>query len=181
MKKLFAFLIGLIFISSCSTTKEANSSNSELRSEKKLAEQVVIKKAVESRRFIIKLDRLYLHYGGTVDLFPRANYIIIDGDKAIISAAYLGRQFDVRPIEGIDMRGETINYELISQVSRGMYEIKTTVTNGANSFNLSLSIGKNGSCNASLSGIRIENVSYKGNIVPLKDKVFVPLEKGNEI
>jgi hypothetical protein len=62
MKKLFAFLIGLIFISSCSTTKEANSSNSELRSEKKLAEQVVIKKAVESRRFIIKLDRLYLHY-----------------------------------------------------------------------------------------------------------------------
>jgi hypothetical protein len=105
----------------------------------------------------------------------------LTGFISIISAAYLGRQYDIKPIAGIDMRGETIDYELTSKISRGMYEIKTTVTNGANSFNLSLSIGKNGSCNASLSSIMIENVSYKGNIVPLKDKVFVPLEKGNEI
>src|SRR5512137_1351469 len=103
MKKLFLIIITLIFISSCSTTKEAKSSDSELRIDKKLEEQAVIKKAVESKRFVIKLERLYFLYGGTADLLPSYNYIIIDGNKAIISAAYLGRQYDIKPIAGINM------------------------------------------------------------------------------
>lgn len=181
MKKLFVIIIAFIFISSCSTTKEAKSSDSELRNDKKIAEQAVIKKAVESRRFVIKLERLYFTYGGTAGLLPRYNYIIIDGDKAIISAAYLGRQYDIKAIAGINMRGKTTNYELTSILSKGRYEIKTKVTNGSDSFDLYLLVGKNGSCNASLSSILIDNVNYKGYIVPLKDKNTVPLHKGNEI
>ena len=49
------------------------------------------------RRFIIKFDRLYISHGGTIDLIPKANYIILDGDKVIISAAYVGRQYSYRP------------------------------------------------------------------------------------
>jgi hypothetical protein len=181
MKKLFAVTIVLILISSCSTTKEAKSSNTELRNKEKLAEQVVVKKAVESRRFAIRLDRLYITYGGTVDLIPKSNYIIIDGDKAIISAAYLGRQYEIKPIVGINMHGETTNYELTSKVSKGQFEIKTKVTNGINTFDLYLSIGKNGSCNASLSSNLIDNINYTGYIVPLKDKATVSNQKVNKI
>jgi hypothetical protein len=170
MKKLLIIITTLMVMSSCSTTKETKSSRIELRKENKLAEQQVVKKAVESRRFIIKLDRLYFSYGGIVDLIPRANYIIIDGEKAIISAAYLGRQYDIKPIAGISMRGESMKYELTSNLPKGMYEIKMKVTNGGTSFDVYLTIGKNGLCNASLSNIKIDFVRYSGHLVPIKDK-----------
>lgn len=168
MKKLIAILIGIILISSCSTTKEAKSTDSETRNDKKLAREVDIKKAVESRKFIIKFEKLYFSYGGTAELLPRANFIIIDGDRAIISTAYLGRQYDIKPIAGINMRGVTKDYELTSKVSKGIYEIKTKISNNAGSFDVYLSIGKDGYCNASLSSIKIDNVSYRGYIEPLK-------------
>jgi hypothetical protein len=110
MKKLLFIITTLLVISSCATTKDAKSSRIELRKEKKLAEQAVIKNAVESRRYIIKFDRLYFSHGGMVDLIPNTNYIIIDGEKAIVSAAYLGRQSDIRPIAGISLSGKTIKY-----------------------------------------------------------------------
>lgn len=181
MKKLSAIIITLLVISACSTTREARTSNNQLRDEKVLAEQAVIKQAVESRKFIIKLDRLYFSHGGMIELVPRSNYIIIDGEKAIISAGYLGRQFNIKPIAGINIRGETVNYELTSKLSKGRYEIKTKVTNGSNSFDLYLTINKTGSCNASLSNMLIDYVSYRGYIVPIKDKTAVPLQKGREI
>ena len=90
--------------------------------------------------------------------------------KAIISAGYLGRQYDIKPIAGINMRGETMNYVLTNKLSKGRYEIKTKVTNGSNSFDLYLTIDKTGSCNASLSSMLIDYVSYRGYIVPIKDK-----------
>ena len=74
---------------------------------KNLPEQADIKKAVESRRYIIKFERLYLPVRRNCQILSQgANFIIIDGDKAIISAAYIGRQFDIKPIAGINMRGE---------------------------------------------------------------------------
>jgi hypothetical protein len=176
MKKLFIIIATLMVMVSCTTTREANSSKLELRNDKKLAKQEVIKSAVEARRYIIKLDRVYSSHGGIFDLRPRFNYIIIDGEKAIISAAYLGRQYDIRPIAGINMRGKTMNYELTNDLSKGMYKIKLDVTNGENSFEVYLKIGKNGYCSASITNLRIDYVNYSGFIVPIKDKNNPPRE-----
>jgi hypothetical protein len=181
MKKSLVIILLTIFVSACSTTKEANSSSTGDHKDKNLAEQDIIKKTVESRRFVIKLERLYYMYGGTAELKPRANYIIIYGDKAVISAAYIGRQFDIKPITGINMRGETMNYELTRKVSKGMYEIKTQVTNGKRTFDLIISVGKNGSCNATLSSINIDNISYRGYIVPIKENPPVQDQNGYQI
>jgi hypothetical protein len=174
MKKLVIVIAVLIFISSCSATKESGSSGIEVRKEKKLAEQAVIRKAVESKRFIIKFDRLYFSHGGIADLIPRANYIIIDGEKAIISAGYLGRQYDIRPIEAINMRGKLMNYELTDDPSKSIYDIKLEVSNGRNSFEVYLRIGKSGYCSVSVSNLKIDNVRYSGHIVPIKEIQTVP-------
>jgi hypothetical protein len=168
-------------LSSCITTKEAKFSGRELRNEKKIAEQAAVKQAVESRRFIIKLDRLYFSHGGFADLVPRSNYIIIDGEKAIISAAYLGRQYDLREIAGIDMLGKAFNYEVTRNISKGTYNIKMKVNNGTTSFDVYLSIGKNGKCTASVSNLKIDSVRYSGYIVPMKDKTNNPRSESDMI
>jgi hypothetical protein len=182
MKKLCIIIVSLIVMTSCSSTKEAKSSRAELRNEKKLAEQGVVKNAVETRKYIIKLNRLYFSHGGTTELIPRANFIIIDGDKAIISTAYLGRQYDIKPIAGINMRGRAEKYALTDNLSKGSYQIKMTVKNGGgNAFDLYLSISKNGYCTASVSSLKIDNIRYSGYLVPIPGTLNTSADTGEKI
>jgi hypothetical protein len=171
MKKLIFLIVTLLLLLSCAATKEEKATGIELRKEKNLSEQEGIRKAVESRRFIIKLNRLYFSHGGMADLIPRANYIIVDGEKAIISAGYLGRQYDIRPIEAINIKGKASNYELINKSDNGSYEIKMEVSNGINSFDVYLRIGNSGFCSASVSSLKIDYVRYSGQIVPIRERV----------
>ncbi|HEX7494061.1 MAG TPA: DUF4251 domain-containing protein [Bacteroidales bacterium] len=169
MKKLFIIITTIMVISSCVTTKEAKLSRAELRNEKKLANQEEVRNAVESKKFIIKLDRLYFSYGGIADLLPRYNYIIIDGEKAIINTAYFGRQYDIRRIAAIDIFGRNVNYEVTKDFSKGVYRVKMKVRNaGSNTFDVYLDISKNGYCNASVSSIKIDYIRYSGFVEPIK-------------
>jgi len=181
MKKLIFFFITILITASCATTKESGLSKSDIRNNKKIAEAALVKRAVEDKKYIIKLDRLYFRYGGIVDLIPTANYIIIDGDKAIISSAYLGRQFDIRPIAGINVKGKNQEYQLKIKDDRGGYEVEMVVSNGSNTFNVYLTIGSSGTCSASIINLKLDSVSYKGYLVPIEDYTKVPLEKGNVI
>ena len=181
MKKLLIIITTLMVISSCVTTKETRFSRSETRKEKKIANQDEVRKAVESKRYIIKLEKLYNTRGGITYLMPRSNYIIVDGERAIISAAYLGRQYDVRGIAALDMLGRAMNYELTSNLSKGMYEVKMKINNGNTSFDVYLSISKNGTCSASVSNIKIDYIRYSGYIVPIKDTKTITPSPGDII
>jgi len=181
MKKLILLLISIIFIISCATTKEAGLSKAEIRNNKKLAKTALVKRAVEDQKYIIKFERMYFNHGGFLDLKPTANYIIIDGEKAVISTAYMGRQYSIRPISGIFIRGKAVDYELTKKSGKGVYEVKLVVDNGNNSFDLFLTVGASGMCSASVSNIRLDNVRYKGYLVPIKDYTKVPLQKDNVI
>jgi hypothetical protein len=159
-------------ISSCSPLLESGLSGDEK------VDEGTIMKAIESKRFIIKLEQLYT-YGRVVDLKPRANYIIIDGNNAIISAAYFGKQYDVRPIAAINVRGKATEYEVTRKMSKGRYDISMKVNNGSYTFNVYLNIDKNGYASASVDNIRIQNASYRGYIVPITRR-YSP-EPGTEI
>jgi hypothetical protein len=176
MRKLLFFLAILPLLSACSATKDVQSSRAEMRKDKKIAEQAIVKKAVESRSYIIKLDRMYLMHGGIVNLYPRVNFIIIDGNKAVISTAYFGRQYDIRPIAGISMYGRPTDYELTYNISKGIYEVHSVIKNDSNSFDLYLTIGKGGNCTVSFNNMKLDYVSYKGYLVPVKKKVTMPLQ-----
>jgi hypothetical protein len=178
MKKLLFIITTILVMSSCATTKDAKITRSNSRTEKKLAGQAVVKNAVESKKFIIKLDRIYFSHGGIVDLVPRNNFIIVDGRKAIISAAYFGRQYDIKPIVGINIRGESMGYELTDNQTNGKYDIKMTVSNGNTSFDVYLSIGKNGTCTASLTNLKIDYVRYSGHIVPIRENETLEAPEG---
>jgi len=182
MKKLFAIIISLVVLSSCTTTKEARSSHSEVKKEKKLAEQSIVKSAVETRRYIIKFEKLYFSYGRITELIPRANYLIVDGEKAIINTAYLGRQYDFKPIAAINMRGRSEGYALTDNLAKGSYRIKMKVTNGPNaSFDVYLDISKNGYCTVSVSSLKIDNIRYSGYLVPIPGATNTSIETGDKI
>jgi Domain of unknown function (DUF4251) len=108
MNKLLFFLSILVLAGSCASSKVEQTAVKEPDKSQNTAREADIKEAVRMRRFIVKFDRLYISNGGQVDLIPKANYIILDGDRVIISAAYMGRQYSYRPIKGIDMVGRAV-------------------------------------------------------------------------
>ena len=170
MKKAKYILFAILVIASCTVSKEASTSGNELRKEKNLAEQAMVREAIESKRFIVRFNRIYFRFGGMVDLVPRANFLIVDGDKAVISAAYIGRQHTFRPIAGITMRGKTVKYEVKDIPSKGKFELDLKVNNHNDTFDIFMTVGENGSIQASMSSIRIDNVRYSGHIIPISEK-----------
>ena len=182
--KNFATILGVfVILSSCSTSKEARLARANQKEEKKALEQAVVKNAVESRKFIIKFDKLFLTYGGVMQLIPRANYLIVDGERATLSTAYLGRQYDVKPIAAINMRGRANDFSVTDNQGKGRYEIKLRVENkGSVAFTVFLTISKSGSCQASVSSLKIDNVRYSGYLVPIPLPLNTsPKQQGNVI
>lgn len=169
-------LTGMAMLTSCATTKVEETAKKESGDAKNAFIQAEIKQAIEMRRFIIKFDRLYSSRGSRIDLIPKSNYIILDGDKVIISAAYIGRQYSNRPIKGIDMIGKAVSYELKNNTTKGTYEIRMKVKNQMSTFDVFLKLTTDGNCNTSLTSNKIDHVRYTGNFVPLRPKG----EKENE-
>jgi hypothetical protein len=170
MNKLIFILSGIVILTSCATTKVEETSKNESGEIKNILQQEQIRQAVESRRFLIKFDRLYISQGGTIDLIPKANYIILDRDKVIISAAYAGRQYSYRPVKGIDLVGRAVSFEMKNDSSKGVYEIRIKAKNDNNTFDVYLTVTNNGHCNTSLTSYKIDRVRYTGNFIPLLPK-----------
>jgi hypothetical protein len=171
MKEIIYVFAGLLIMASCAAPKEGESSARKLSAnEKKIIRQEEVKQAVEMKRYLVRFDRLYLTRGGRIELIPKANYIIIDGERVIISAAYAGRQLGVRPVRGIDMVGKAESYQVKDKAEKGLYEISMKVTNQTNTFDVYLTISKDGYCDASMSSIMIDHVRYTGSFVPLHPK-----------
>lgn len=169
MKKLIYVVIAAAFIYSCTASKETGSSRKEQKLADKLAEQQMVKKAVEARRFIIKMNKLYMAGGSFTDLYPRSNFIIVNGEIASVSLGYVGKTFASRPVSGINFNGQTVKYVMKSDEAKGMYNIEMTVKKGNSTFDLYLTIGSSGFCTVSLNNANIQTVSYRGNLSPITE------------
>src|SRR5512133_112921 len=123
MKKIALLLSVVFLISGCSSTKDMTSSKAETRKLRKLAEQAEVKKAVESRRYVIKVNRIFVN-GAMIEMIPTSNFVIINGEIASVSLGYLGRSFGIHNITGINMNGRTTSYKMESNNDKGLYKIQ---------------------------------------------------------
>jgi len=173
-EKIFLLLIVIITgVTSCSVSKEAYSIKAEKRKAARLAAQMEIRKAIESRRFVLKMDKIILPDGLMIDLVPRNNFIIINGEIISVSLGYAGRSFGARKITGINFNGRTGRYIMNSDTSKGIYNIQVeAITPNRDKFDIYMTLGDNGYCSASVNNPYIQSVSYRGLIVPLSPGNF---------
>lgn len=174
MKKLLLLLIASVLIVASGASGKPGSTDKKTRIEKKLARQEKVKEAVESNSFEIELDRLYMSRFGSVNLSPGRNYIIIEGNKAAIRAGYMGRQHGLTPVAGIYLSAKPSKYILQKNESKGNYKIEMEVTGGYDTFHVVMTISENGYCSALISGVKIDDVRYSGNLVPIEQEKAAP-------
>jgi len=167
MKRLLYIITGVILLSGCAVSNDARTARLEKRMNDKVAESAIVKKAVESRQYIIKMDKIYGERGTWADLTPRNNYLIIDGEIASVSLGYIGRSYKSGLISGINFNGHTVAYKLNSDETKGLYKIETSVRKGNDTFDFFLTISADGSCMVNVNNIYIQSVSYKGSLVPI--------------
>lgn len=174
MKKLFIILLTILTAFSFISAVNPPSEDKPGRSEKKAAKQKIVKEAVESGRFVIEFDRLYMYRYGRIDLSPGKNFILISGNKAVIRAGYMGRQIGFMPIAGIKLAGEPVYYKMEKNSAKGTYRIEMDVRGDSDTFHISILIGDTGSCNTTISANRIDQVRYSGTLVPMDKEEKVP-------
>jgi hypothetical protein len=179
MKKTAFLLLVVFIIFSCSSTKESSNAGSDSKKSRKVAEQEAIKKAIESRRYVIKVNRLYTT-NGIWDLVPSSNFVIVNGDITSISLGYKGRSFS-RPISGINFNARNSFYKVFNNTSKGNYEIEIEVKYGSDKFDLYVTIGNSGYSNISINNAYIETVRYTGTLEPIPAQKAVTLENNNRM
>lgn len=161
MRNAYLLIIS-IFLSmqSCTSSRELASSGV------KEIDPATLENAIKSRRFIVKFDMMHT-YQGPMFLRPRSNYLIIDGDKAIIRAAYLGRQYSIRPIAGINFNGRATNFEVVKKEPKEKYRISMEVQNEGALFDVDLTITGSGMVSASVNSLKISSARYSGYLEPI--------------
>jgi len=176
MKNILFLLAITVMISSCTATKDTTASTTTTRSEKKIAAQTALKQAVESRRYIVKVNKLYTPHGFPADLVPKFNFIIVDGEIASVSLAYMGGSYGGRGITGINFNGHTVKYEMVNDQAKGKYNISMKVAKGADTFDIYITIQQSGYCTVSINNILIQSASYRGQVVPVTAASNKPAE-----
>jgi hypothetical protein len=179
MKKAAFVLTVLVLALACISLNNLSaqgdkSSRAEKRKLKKIAEQAVVKKAVESRRYVIKVNRLYSNGAAFYEMVPSSNFLIVNGEFASISLGYIGRSFGSRPITGINMNGQTYNYKMQDNESKGVYSVQMSVKYGSDKFDIYLSIGASGNCDISINNPYIQSIHYEGNLEPIPASMPTP-------
>jgi hypothetical protein len=170
IRKIFLFSGLSMLIFSCATPKIQESSGRLSGKEVKVLRKAEVKQAVDIRRFLVRFDKLYTMRGGRVDLIPKANYIIIDGDRVILSAAYVGRQYGIRPIAAINMTGKAEAYEIKNNPDKGSCHIKVKVSSSSNTFDVYIDISPEGYCEAAVTNLQLDQVRYRGSLLPLRPR-----------
>lgn len=167
MKGLLYLIAGLLIFSGCAVNKDAMTARQEKKKLQKAAEIAIVRKAVESRQYIIRMDKIYIPGGTWADLVPKNNFLIIDGELATVSLGYIGRYFGTRPISGINFRGSTVDYKLISDQGKGTYNIQVEISRYNDRFDFFITIGASGYCSVTINNNYIQSVNYKGTLVPI--------------
>jgi hypothetical protein len=160
--QLYILSAVLLILVSCSSTR--NSASREMR---KVLKQGEVKYAVESNRYIIKVNRMRARRGMTVHMKPSFNFIIIDGGHARMSLGYVGRSFDTRGISAINMSGQIIKQEVILR-NKGGFNVDMKIKQDNDVFRVRIRIGQDGYCNLDINHPRLDLASYNGTLMALK-------------
>ncbi len=160
MKRIIYFFIaGTIILSSCASTGKTDISR-EMR--KELVKEDV-KQTVESQKMMIRMNRIHLKRGGTMQIVPERNYIMIDGDLVRVNLAYIGRSYSIRPVAAINFLGKVYSRE-IEITKKGGYNISLEVGQGNEKFKIDMNISNEGYVNISVSNPMIDYIRYYGRL-----------------
>lgn len=159
---IYITLLLALIGSSCSSYREMTGS----RAEREALKKEEVRKAVETQKMLIRVNRIHPRGGGLIDMRPGSNFIIIDGDRIRISLGYLGRSHSLRPVSAINMQGEIYSRDT-GAWKKGGYDISLKLGQDGEKFTLNMTISSEGYVDLSIINPRIDMARYSGKLESL--------------
>ncbi len=147
---------------SCSSSGEMGAAGDE----RKAAKKEEVNEAVETQRMLIRVNRMYARRGGTIEMRPESNFVIIDQARVRISLGYLGRSHSIRPVSAINMQGEIYSRE-IGEWKKGGYDMELELGQDGERFTVNMTISADGYVDLRLTNPRLDMVRYSGKLESL--------------
>jgi hypothetical protein len=149
--------------------------NKMSRKEKRAAESEQLylknKQIIEERAFVLESDFLQDRYGYRIPVTRNINFIMVDGDQAIIQ---IGSNVGLGPngVGGVTAKGRITKWELQENEKKKTFNVRMNVLTSIGMYDVSLSLGNHHST-ARLTGLRPGNLTFDGDLVALEEsRVF---------
>jgi hypothetical protein len=174
MKKALFMGSALIIILSCSITREERFIRVDHRQQEKLSRQAMVKEAVETRRFRIKLTAIPAY---EERIYPEAITFIVDADTLKIEEEI---EYNLPGYSRVPISMEIFEYKLTADPDKEGYVIEMRCKSSVNlSFGeyIYLLIKNDGACRAILHSVPLSQIyfnysseshSHSGQLEPLK-------------
>lgn len=166
MKKLILILVASLMAGVAMAGSPKTGAVDSLRFE-------IIKKAVESKNFIVEADRASFNRGRSVNVSSVTNFISVKDESAVIQISTLPGS-GMNGVGGITVEGSLSGYEIRTSKRGAMY-ITFDVMGPAVSANVTISLPKNGErVSVRINGnFNTSEIALNGTIMPtFESKVF---------
>lgn len=180
MKKI-CLVIAAVMLSVMVVSAQENESRSkkEIRKEAQAMEQSISAQealeAIQERRFVLEIDKVTFRNGKSAFTSPRINFIILDGDNAIVQLSSTAAIYRApNGISGITVEGTPTNVSITTD-KRGNLNLSMSVQGTAISaqVNINMPKGSNRGIATVVPNFNPYRITLKGLIYPLeKSEVF---------
>jgi len=145
--------------------------NQMSRKEKRAAknEQLFLnnKQMIQEKSFVLESDFLQDRYGYKIPVSRNINFIMVDGDQAIIQIG-ANSGLGANGVGGVTAKGRITDWELHENERKKTFNLRMNVITGIGMYSVSLSIG-NHNATARLTGLQPGNLTFDGDMVALDE------------
>lgn len=167
MKNFISLILVLLLISPIiAQTKEEKK---KLKEEAAQKEYEATKVLIESGTYSFNATFANTQKGRRIDLTTNSGYLTISNNKAKADLPYFG-VVHVASIgnSGVEFENENVEFEIEFDDKKQRIGIDFKANHKSESYDISLTVFKNGNANLTVSSVRRDRISYSGNITALK-------------
>lgn len=162
--------IVLIFLAIGLTLAAVAQDSKETKKERKQRERkeaaAAMNKFLNGKEFVLEANNLYDRYGQIYQVQSNLNFIMVDGDQAILQ---LGSNNTIgsNGVGGVTIDGKVTKYDLKANKKRGTFSLTMHIASSAGNYDVRLTTGPSGNAQATVSSSFSGRIRYSGDLMPL--------------
>ena len=126
---------------------------------------------IKDTAFVIETHTLFDRYNNSYPVAPTTNFVMVDGDKLTLQLGFLGR-VGANGLGGITIEGNISDYEILEMKENGPARLRMHVSSLLlGSTEVGITISRDGSSRAYVSGAFRTRLSFSGNFTPLEESI----------
>ena len=174
MKRILIVLITMAFIIPAWGQEEGELSRREKRKlerqerkarmeEEREKTAKLVEYMAENQQFVLEANLLFDKYGQSFPVSPNINFVAVDSLEGVIqigSNMYIGSN----GVGGVTLEGSVGNYEFTENEKKGYYSISYSLTTSAGTYDVFMTMNKNGNADATVRGNFGGSIRYSGDV-----------------